>query len=401
MKRSIQLLVASATLLCASGYRIPEQSADSVALSGAYVANSSGADASYYNPANLAFNPDTPLLQADLTYIGLNEITYKDNRNPAYNGSSKSETFLIPTLFYSSESFQNVRYGLSLTAPGGLSKRWSDPYPKTFAEEFTLRIIEFNPVVAYRLTDTFAIAGGIRILYSDGEVKSDGSGIGRPAIRDMEGDTTEFGYNVALAYRPIPTLNISATYRSNVDINEEGNAKLYLSGTKLYDGGASVQIPLPAVATLAVAYTYEKTTVELEYDRTYWSEYETLDFQYKDAIPMVLRSSFDDPIPKNWKDTDAFRIGLTHRYSERLKLMAGFAIDESPIPENTLNFELPDSDATIYSAGFDYRYDDRLHLMMGALYDKKESRSVHNHLIDGRFEDASALLISFGLRYRY
>ncbi|OQX73925.1 MAG: hypothetical protein B6D59_04180 [Campylobacteraceae bacterium 4484_4] len=401
MKRSILLSLATATLLCASAYRIPEQSADSIALSGAYIANSSGADASYYNPANMVFNPDMIQVQADLTYIGLNEISYTDTRNPAFNSTSKSESFIVPTLFYSSEAFEGIRYGLSLTAPGGLSKRWEDPYAKTFAQEFTLKIVEFNPVIAYRVSETFAVAGGIRIIYSDGKVKSNGTGIGRPAIRDMEGDTTEFGYNLALAYKPISALNISATYRSNVDIKEEGNAKLYLSGTKLYDGGASVQIPLPAVAAVAVAYTYQKTTIELEYDRTYWSEYKTLDFQYKDAVPMVLRAFFDDPIPKNWEDTDAFRIGLTHQYSDRLKLMAGFAIDESPIPENTLNFELPDSDAMIYSAGFDYRYSDKLGFTMGILYDKKDERTVHNSVINGTFKDASALLVSAALRYLY
>ncbi len=401
MKKSILISLALASQLFSSAYRIPEQSSRSVALAGAYIAQSHGAEASYYNPANMAFGTNRPQVEADLTYIGLARIHYDDVRNPAFSAASESERFVVPTLFFSSEAHEGVRYGISLTAPGGLSKRWHAPFPKTFADEFTLKIFEFNPVLSYRIDEHFAIGGGVRLLYSNGKVKSDGSGIGKPAKRDMEGDTTEFGYNLALAYRPTERWNISATYRSNIDIKEEGNAKLYLSGTKLYDGGASVTIPLPAVAALAVAYTFSNTTLELEYDRTYWSKYKTLDFQYKDAVPRALKAAFDDPIPKKWEDTDAYRIGITHRYSDTLTLMAGFAIDQSPIPEATLNFELPDSDAKIYSLGCDYRYSDRLSVGVGALYDQKETRTVHNDVVGGTFKDASALLITVGMRYRY
>ena len=48
------LLAASGTAL-ASGYRIPEQSVNSTARAGGYVAHTPGADASYFNPANMAW----------------------------------------------------------------------------------------------------------------------------------------------------------------------------------------------------------------------------------------------------------------------------------------------------------------------------------------------------------
>ena len=52
MKNTIKvatLLSLSAATLLASGYRIPEQSLNSTALSAAYVASANGADASYMN----------------------------------------------------------------------------------------------------------------------------------------------------------------------------------------------------------------------------------------------------------------------------------------------------------------------------------------------------------------
>jgi long-chain fatty acid transport protein len=401
MKKIILISTLASSLVLASGYRLPEQSVKSTALSAAYVANANGADSAYFNPANMVFNENVNQIEGGVTYIGLSKIKYTDNRNPAFNSKSEKEDILAPAMFYSSKDMNNFRYGISLTVPGGLTKRWKSAFAKTFAEEFTLKIIEVNPVAAYKINDQFAIGGGLRLVYVEGVVKSDGTGIGKPAVRDMEADSTEFGYNLALTYKPISNVNISATYRSNVDLGVEGNAKLYLSGTKLYDGGANVEVPLPAIAALAVSYDFGGTVVELEYDKTMWSEYKTLDFGFEDNVPLSLKSAFDDPKPREWEDTDAIRIGVTHQLNDKITLMGAVATDDNPAPEKNLGFELPDSDAMLYSGGLTYNYSDKVVLGASFLYDSKDDRTVKNKEIDGEFEDASATLITFGASYKF
>ena len=391
----------ASSLILASGYRLPESSINATALSAAYVANAHGADSSYYNPANMVFNPDKSFVEGTLTLVNLGEIKYVDSRTSTFNSKSEEENILAPTLLYSSKDYDGVRYGLSLTVPGGLTKRWESAYAKTFAEEFTLKIIEVNPSIGYKVSDNFAIGGGVRVIYSEGVVKSDGTGIGKPVIRDMEANTIEFGYNLAMTYKPLTNLTLAATYRSNIDINEEGNGKLYLSGTKLYDGGASVEVPLPAVLALAVAYDFGSTVVELEYDRSYWSSYETLDFEFSDTVPRALQAAFDDPKARNWVDTDAIRLGVTHQLNDKITLMGGIATDENPAPEENLGFELPDSDAMLYSAGLKYKYSDQITLGASFLYDEKDERTVNNDDISGKFTDASATLFTIGASYSY
>jgi long-chain fatty acid transport protein len=401
MKKIVTLSILASSLLFASGYRLPESSVKSTALSAAYVANASGADATYYNPANMAFGINRNQIEGALTYINLAEIKYTDNRNPAFNSKSEEENLLAPSLFFASKDYDGFRYGISLNVPGGLSKRWKSPYAKAFAEEFTLKIIEINPTVAYKVNDMFAVGGGVRLVYSEGIVKSDATAIGKPVIRDMEADTIEYGYNLALTYKPVSQLNIAATYRSNVDLNHEGNAELYLSGTKLYDGGASVDVPLPAVAALAISYDFGGTVVEAEWDRTFWSEYKTLDFQFKDSVPAALKAPFDDPKPREWEDTDAFRLGITHQLNDKVTLMGAIATDENPAPEKNLGFELPDSDAMLYSAGVLYKYTPQMTFGASILYDSKDERDVKNDIIDGTFKDASATLVTLGVSYAY
>lgn len=247
----------SAVTLSASGYRIPEQSLNSVALSGAYVAGANGADASYYNPANMAFMPENGSLETALTYINLPSVKYTDTLG--FENKSKEEQFILPTFHYVSPKQGNFRYGLSLVAPAGLSKRWNDAYPKATAQEFTLKVFELNPTISYLVSDKFAIGLGLRAVYSDGIVKSDAGTISR----DMEGDSFDFGYNLALSYKPIPELTLASTYRSKVDLTIKGDADLSIAGGLItYSGGASVMIPLPASLTLAANYDFGKTNVE-------------------------------------------------------------------------------------------------------------------------------------------
>ena len=407
MKR-IVILSAIASSLLASGYRLPENSINSTALSGAYTANAHGADSSYYNPANMVFNDNVNRFEADLTYIKLSSIKYKDAQKPQLNSKSKEENIIAPSAFFSSKDYNGFRYGLALAAPGGLGKRWSSPYAKASAKKFELKILEFNPTIAYKVSDIFSIGAGVRAVYSEGKVQSDASSLGKPVVRDMEADTTEYGYNLALSYKPVKPLSISATYRSKVDLNNEGNAKLYLSGTKLYDGGASVSVPLPAIVTLATAFDFGGTIVEAQWDKTKWSDYNELDFEFKDNVPMALKAAFDDPKPRNWEDTNAFRLGITHHMDEKLTLMAGFAYDENPASSKYMGFELPDSDAKIYSGGLRYKYSCNLEFGASILYDIKDKRKVSqgrsasNPLaIEGEFSDGSALLITTGFNYNY
>lgn len=431
MKKIALLSLAATTAIMASGYKIPEQSVNSTALAGADVANVHGADAAYSNPANMAFmDDDKSYVEGTLTYIHLTSIDYEGTvKGTLSDASSKKENFLLPSLHYVGDAYGDFRFGASLTVPAGLSKRWQEGgASQLIAEEFTLKVIELNPVVSYKVTDELAVAAGVRMVYSEGVVKSSGTTLVSPSFggiyqtidRDMEGDSLEFGYNLAVAYRPTEELSLAATYRSEVDLAEKGNAKLSASEGFLadgttnplfpaadsYNGDASVTIPLPAVLSFAAAYTFnEKTTVEFVYERTYWGSYEALDFEdYNPPLTGVLKAAYDDPKPRNWKDTNTFRLGLTHKFNKKWTGMAGYAYDESPSPQSTVSFELPESDAQIFSLGARYNYNDALSVGIAGLYDKKDSITVSQttgNQLNGTFSNASAFLLTLGVGYKY
>ncbi|WP_456392378.1 OmpP1/FadL family transporter [Nitratifractor sp.] len=409
------LSLAAATVLNAAGYKLPEQSVNSMALGAAYVAHTWSADTAYYNPANMAFlDPGKQYVEGALTLVHLPAIEFEGGQYfpgvglvPA-SADTKVENIPVGHLHYVSPAFGNWRFGISVTAPGGLSKRWEDPIQKLFAQEFTLKIIEANPSFSFRINDQLSIGGGIRMVYTDGTVKSDGIVLqnGQPVrlARDMTGDSIDWGYNLALSFRPSKDWNFAVTYRSNVDLTVKGSATLYagpIGFPPIYSGGASVTVPLPATLALAAAKTFDdRLTVELVYERTFWSKYKNLDFNYDVPLPV-----FDDPIDKSWKDSNTYRIGLTYLYSDRLTLMAGYAYDETPIPSRTLGYELPDSDAHIFSAGFRYKQTENLEWGAAMLYDHKKKRSLavgeNENGIVGTFSKGGALLTTVGFQYKF
>lgn len=396
------LILGSYSELFASGYRVPEQSLNSSALSSAYVANANGPDAAYYNPANMAWMPGNWEVEYDLTLLYLPSIKYADSGDQTRNGGTEEEYFAIPTFFALSPDYNNFRFGFSMVSPAGLSKRWMDPHARSYAEESSMKVIEANPSMSYKFNDFVSIGLGVRLIYSDATVKSNGVIAGFNVTRDMEGDTIEYGYNVALTVKPVKALTLAATYRSEVDLDMEGDVAL-TSNTGSYNGAGSVTIPIPDVLSLAIAYTFEKATLEFTYDRTFWSAYKQLDFEY--PVPLgdaLLTMFFDNPAAKNWDDVNAYRIGLTYLWSEKLTLMVGGGIDGNPIPDSTLSFDLPDSDAWFGSLGFRYRHSEKLSYGGAYLYADKEDRKITNALgVNGTFSGAATHLLAFSLTYLF
>ncbi len=421
MKKKI-VLTAFSVLLAASAahgsaYRIPEQSTNSVALGGAYVAHTMGPDTAYFNPAAMSWQEDAGQVELSLAYINLRSIDYDDNRSSTLDGDSDTEHFFLPLVHMVSKDYNNFRFGFSLAYPAGLTKRWSEPFPTGVSDEFTLKVIELNPSISYKMCEHFSVAAGFRFLYADGTVKSKARNppyplpSGTTLSRDLDGDAKEIGYNLAMSLRPTDNWAIGVTYRSKVNLDlRADNAKLKFhdaNGNPIvpdYRDTGRVSVPVPAVVAIGTSYTFfDKTTVELAWDRTFWSKYDHLDFEYDQDFDFAGHpfQAFDRPSEKDWRNSDTYRIGITHRCTDRFTAMCGFAIDSNPIPERNLNFEMPDSDAKLYSIGGRYQYSEKLSIGAGYLFYDKKSRNIRNNDngIDGEFDGAGAHALNLGINY--
>ncbi len=391
----------TATAAIASGWRIPEQSIDSMGKAGANIASASRADAAYYNPAKMGWLADRWQMEMDANYIHLSAVDYNDDRRVSFNHQSDKEDFLIPSAFIASPNFGGMRFGLAFVAPYGLAKHWKNGYGQAFVKKFGLAVFEVNPTVSYTLGEKVGIAAGARIVRASGSVHSDASVIGKELSRDMNGKTTEWGWNAAINVRPTDGLDLAVTYRSYIDLQFADSSSLNLMGKRLTLDSA-ISIPAPAVLSASAAYDiYDDITVEFTWDRTFWSEYDKFDF---DFTPMIPGNPYEPAQVRNWDDSDAFRLGLNYRLNEAVELLAGVGYDRSPTPVSTVDFSVPDSDAWLYSFGVRYKISERMEIGLSTLYDKKENRSRRlnpSEPVYGSFSNVSAFLVTVGVNYTF
>nr|WP_320010487.1 outer membrane protein transport protein [uncultured Desulfobulbus sp.] len=397
----------------ASGFRITNQSLGAVGKAGANTAYTPGPDASYYNPANMAFLPDFWLVETSLTTLYLPAVNYADSRSPALHGESASELFYMPLVHLVSPEFGKVRFGFSLTYPFGLAKQWSQPFPRGFAQKISLFTVEASPSMSFQVNDWMSLGGGVRFIHAKGEVDNEftspifASELGALTSLSHSSNASDnkVGYNLALSLHPNQRWNIAATYRSEVDLHLSGSSQLraLLGSSWLSDHTASsLELPLPAVLSLSTSYSFERLTVELGWDRTFWGATEVLDFEYSQDLSSPPFAIFDTPIPRNWKDTNAYRLGLTYAWNQQWTTTLGIAFDETPVPDQTLEFQLPDSDAMVYCLGIRFRYSPSTELGLSYMYHHTQSRSVNNDLnIEGTFTEGGAHAVTLGLITRF
>lgn len=393
-----------------AGFQIPNQSLKAIGSAGANIAYSTGPDAAYYNPANMSFLEDKFAVETSLTTLWLPEVEYRDNRDPVLDGSSDFEIFYLPQVHLVSEEYKDFRFGFALTYPYGLAKSWDQLFPQVVARKFSLTVVEASPGVSYRVGDALSFAGGLRLIYSKGEVRNTAVNPPIGAIaplttldRDLDADDLAMGYNLALTLQPTPVWRLAATYRSKVDLNLEGDGDLFaLAGpfsAGRYNGSVALDLTLPAVFSLATSYTFGELTLEVAWNRTFWSDIDELDFNYAQSLAGSPLQVFDQPVAKDWDDSDALRFGLTYQLSKQITTTLGFAIDNTPIPERTVNFDLPDSDAYMYGLGIQYAPNASLKLGVSYMYFHTTSRSVTSSTtgIDGTFDDGGAHAVTVGV----
>ena len=431
----------------ASGFKIPEQSGDSVAMATSNIAKSFGADAAYYNPANMVFMHAGHEFSLSAQYLRLGSLKYSNHSNTFgnanYDTSSEVGHFFVPGLhMFSPFIGENTRFGFSISVPAGMTMKWEDDFPRSIAEHFQIQVVEFAPSVAYRISDQLSFALGARAVYTSGVVKNEVSnaeisaqipGVGTQSVnlsarRELTGDSWDFGYNLALSYRPIENLSLAATYRSKVNLTVEGDAKIKssLDASKLiaaysqlapmlaqikagyegeYNGDVRITIPLPAILTLGASYDWNDWTFSFAYDRTFWSALKEFDFEYDRAVP--VSAMFDKPVEKDWHDTNTYRLGVAYQYNPKLRLMGGFAIDEAAADANKVRFELPDTKSYIYSLGANYKFSDSFDLTAAGLYQDRQAREINspdsvafNNLV-GEFGRTNILILNLTASYKF
>lgn len=214
-----------------------------------------------------------------------------------------------------------------------------------------------------------------------------------------------FGYRAGLTIRPIDlpdySLTISGVYDSPVKFNFKGklDANTYIGGS-IGDinmkADLNLATQLPGQLKVGLAQRLFSLTLELVYERVWWSGGKKFDFSFANPMfealdPNSIIASFSREQIENmmslanydavamgngWRDTNAYRLGLSYRFDNGTMLMGSFAYDESPVPQDQIG--IPDSTAYMMGAGINVPLTGNLNLGASAtLYLKDGSKSIY------------------------
>lgn len=418
-------VLAMTTLSFAAGFKVNEQGAKAMGMANAFVAQADDPSALYYNPAGIAFlkgiqvNLGSLVIAVPQTdFTGTTPLT---GNPPLGTGttsvaeSSKRDIFIAPTLYatYTMESLP-LSFGLGINSIYPLAKSWDDS--GAFRNQVTniaIKPINFQPTVAYRFDSlNLAVAAGIDVTHAivslqkspysstiDGNPNSSPQGAFELGNLGVDGTGTDVGYNFGLKWKPRNDLSFGVAYRSEITLHISGDAN-FLATTPTGLGAigytpaqisalgsaaayyraratstATTDITLPDSLSVGVAWMpTDKVTLEFDAERTGWSAFDKLQVNFDSPQFAAFNNQ---PSPKNWKDVWCYKIGGQYALNEMTDLRVGYAFDESPVPNETLGAELPDSDRHNVTLGLGI-HNGRTALDMAYMWVHFVDRTVNN-----------------------
>ncbi len=370
MKWFVIIILCFSLIICpalsmASGFRIGEQGAAAMGKANAVAASIDDVTAVYFNPAGL-----TSLKENWISAGGTLISPSTDYTSQAGLESSKEPQIFYPPNFYAGTYLEDKKLaiGFGVYVPFGLGSKWSNIGPLRYeATETDLKVFNFNPTIAYRFNSAISIGGGINYekLFVTYDKQNPWPAFGGTADgkTHLTGNGTGWGYNLGILFSPTEKIQIGIAYRSRVHIDINGDVELSdINGASLLStfGGSQfksdVSLPLDLPDTLFVGIAYklfDRLTVEFDFDWTGWSSYKQLKFDYADERPPFLTDTIRR---KDWKNVLAFRTGLEYSLSDKFKVRAGYAFDPNPVPKDTFEPRITDSDRHQLTIGNGYTF---------------------------------------------
>ncbi len=361
--------------------------------------------------------PPLPILPADDSDIG----------HPA----------LVPASYTAVQLNDHIYFGLGISSPFGLANEADSDYAGRFhGIEGNLLTINFNPVVGFRFNDYFSAAVGVQAMYGQAKLTQQTrtatligpAAVPIDAISELEGDGWGFGLTAGITVMPTPNTTIGLGYRSQVDLDLEGDTALKsvtpLVAAPVARRFAVVDIKatadLPDIVTLSLTHKFtERFKAAATVEWTNWSRFKELKVTADGnsnalALPIVDGQTLQ-LVEQEFDDGWFFAIGGEFYATDRVILRGGAAYEISPVTDSHRTPRIPDADRIWLSAGATYKHNERLsfdvaytHIFVDdgdinlANYNQASNAGTGDRaLLRATAEDQSVDIISGAVRYKF
>lgn len=342
----------------------------------------------YYNPAGMTLLTGPEILVSS-GFVSIsdsfeNKGTTAALGDPAHGSTGiKDQVFPVPSMFATAPLSNRLSVGLGLFAPFGQANKYpGDWVGRYHLQSISVKTIDIDPTVAYRVSDIFSLGAGIDIQYAHlvrknaidfgalcfaviGPVNCSGRGL-LPQSQDgrlaADAEDWSVGFNLSALYHVGDMTHVGFNYRSAVrhslsgdaDFDVPAAAGLLTAGGLFQDTGVQSTVTFPEVIALGLSQRIDdRLTLLADVDWTRWSRIKQVTFNF--GNPMQPAQS----LVLNWKDSIRVAVGGIYQLTENTDLRAGFSFDQSPISDAFRSADLPDSDQIMFSTGLMHRFDER------------------------------------------
>jgi long-chain fatty acid transport protein len=382
------LLSLMSAMAYAGGYRVSTQSNKQLAMGHTGVAVVNSADILFFNPAGLVHLEN----KFNLSVGGFGVVSQVQYQNTEFGTFSETDSPAgTPIYLYASYALSDdLAVGLGIYTPYGSNVTWpTDWQGSHLVNEIELSAIFIQPTISYQLFDSVSIGGGpilaiggVSFNRNANRTLTDEQG-DRSNIAIEDSGVTGIGWTAGLMFTPTDRFTFGVNYRSLINIDsKEGEATFTnfpnsnLSPFRDGTSGFTATLPLPAELTIGASYKWDKLLLAFDYNRAFWSEYESLDLVFENGVQSIN--------PRNYKDANTYRFGAQYEATEKLTIRAGYYFDESPVQSGFFAPETPRGDSNNYTFGLSYQLNPKFALDASFLYLKfNEVNESYNGYLEG------------------
>lgn len=351
----------------AEGFAINEWSAEGVAMGGARMFAEDDAANVAYNPASIT-KVKGEVMKSSYTYLsphGSYKLydgagkEFEDGKNVVHAGWAVGS-------YYVRQINDKEWFGIGAFPRFAMVSEF-ERGSKASSNAFFSKLngVSVTPTYAHKFDKKWSAAVGAEINYVGLELQK--NAYATPTMNvgsvQIEGESYALGWNAAANYAFDDKNEIGVVYRSRITHSLEADAKAYSPMPDFnVKANAYGVVTLPDSWDIGYNHKFDKKTrLELKATRTNWSTYDALNV-YFDKPVFGKPNALSD---KNWENGWRYAIGLEHNLSDKYTVMAGFAFDESSIPNDGGDFMVPTGLRRTYSIGA--RYNDKKQTVAVAL----------------------------------
>jgi long-chain fatty acid transport protein len=367
LKKIIPIAILSLPLLMHSqGFQVNLQGQAQQAMGGAGTGFIQDGSAVFFNPGGVSFLSENSISAGATATIANSVFLDADNHTLNRTISPVSTPFTAYGVYGAKDGpLKNLKFGMGVYTPFGSVVTWENAWTGRFAlTSMKLLSIFYQPTLSYKICDKLGIGAGLVIGTGNVEVKQDLPVIdanGNYGKADLTGAATGYGYNLGILYKPCSKFSIGLDYRSQVNMKvSDGTATFTVPPSLTSDfpsGPFSSSIALPSVLSLGLSDSLSaKLVLALDINYIGWKCYDTLRFNYNTTTANLQ----DTKLPRDYKNTFAFRLGAQYKVSEKIIARIGVSVELTPVPSGYVTPELPDANRVNYAAGIAYKFSRRL-----------------------------------------